>query len=182
MYSPWLAYQRFYDPPGDRLLKLHLGGQETIDSRSTLDTVVVTTPLRSPRMAEFDARRKSPLGGGQFMTQEEIEKRRSVFATELVLSFKSIRERLSRGGGGQFRHFAVNRRGAGDVIGATKDCFMNVVVDGIPMPTPFNLDDLPSPKDLAGIEVYAGAATIPLQFKSWSRSCGVILVWTKDGS
>ena len=42
MYSPWLAYQRFYDPPGDRLLKLHLGGQETIDSRSTLDTVVAS--------------------------------------------------------------------------------------------------------------------------------------------
>src|SRR6185295_10615381 len=28
---PWFAYQRFYDPPGDRLLKWHLGGQEAKD-------------------------------------------------------------------------------------------------------------------------------------------------------
>src|SRR6185436_18513402 len=28
---PWFAYQRFYDPPGDRLLKWHLAGQEAKD-------------------------------------------------------------------------------------------------------------------------------------------------------
>jgi hypothetical protein len=26
LYAPWLAYQRLYDPPGDRLLKWHLAG------------------------------------------------------------------------------------------------------------------------------------------------------------
>ena len=26
LYAPWSAYQRFYDPPGDRLLKWHLAG------------------------------------------------------------------------------------------------------------------------------------------------------------
>lgn len=26
VYAPWLGYQRFYDPPGDRLLKWHLAG------------------------------------------------------------------------------------------------------------------------------------------------------------
>jgi hypothetical protein len=31
---PWSAYQRFYDPPGDRLLKWHLAGVIDRDSRS----------------------------------------------------------------------------------------------------------------------------------------------------
>ncbi len=33
--APWTAYQRFYDPPGNRLLKMHLAGVAEIDSRST---------------------------------------------------------------------------------------------------------------------------------------------------
>lgn len=31
--APWIAYQKFYDPPGDRLLKWHLAGQTTKDAR-----------------------------------------------------------------------------------------------------------------------------------------------------
>lgn len=33
---PWIAYQKFYDPPGDMLLKLHLAGQQKADGRSLL--------------------------------------------------------------------------------------------------------------------------------------------------
>ncbi len=36
---PWLAYQRFYDPPGNRLLKWHLAGQIEADERSFYDTI-----------------------------------------------------------------------------------------------------------------------------------------------
>ena len=50
------------------------------------------------------------------------------------------------------------------------------------MPFPFDLNLLPSSKDLAGIEVYAGAATAPPQFASngLGASCGVVLIWTRD--
>lgn len=37
--GPWLAYQRFYDPPGNRLLKWHLGGAIAIDGRGTWETL-----------------------------------------------------------------------------------------------------------------------------------------------
>ena len=37
--APWSAYQRWIDPPGNRLLKWHLGGVEQIDERSTLRTI-----------------------------------------------------------------------------------------------------------------------------------------------
>ena len=37
--SPWVAYQRVYDPPGNRLLKWHLGGQIPKDDRGVWRTI-----------------------------------------------------------------------------------------------------------------------------------------------
>ena len=34
LYAPWTLYQKFYDPPGNFLLKMHLAGVDKIDSRS----------------------------------------------------------------------------------------------------------------------------------------------------
>lgn len=34
LYTPWIAYQKLCDPPGDRLLKMHLAGVDNQDSRS----------------------------------------------------------------------------------------------------------------------------------------------------
>jgi hypothetical protein len=34
LVGPWLLYQKLYDPPGDRLVKWHIGGSEKIDNRS----------------------------------------------------------------------------------------------------------------------------------------------------
>ena len=59
-------------------------------------------------------------------------------------------------------------------------CPMQVYIDAVAMPTPFSLDLLPPPNNLAGIEMYTGPATTPLQFGGADRRCGVILVWTKD--
>jgi len=38
--APWSAYQRFADPPGDRLLKWQLGGELTIVEDGPLETIV----------------------------------------------------------------------------------------------------------------------------------------------
>ena len=41
IYLPWMAYQKFYDPPGDRLIKWHLAGVQAVDeSRAPLRTIV----------------------------------------------------------------------------------------------------------------------------------------------
>lgn len=37
--APWIAYQKLYDPPGNRLLKMHLAGVGPIDSRSTWQAI-----------------------------------------------------------------------------------------------------------------------------------------------
>ncbi len=34
LYTPWILFQKFVDPPGDRLIKMHVAGIDPIDSRS----------------------------------------------------------------------------------------------------------------------------------------------------
>jgi hypothetical protein len=142
----------------------------------TLATVVVTEKPFSLRMSEFLARRRA--GFGQFMTQEEIEARNPVYATELLRKFSSINVSPNRTNV-LTEWFAISHREGGNPqMGA---CPMAVFLDNVPLPTPFNLDLLPPPKELAGIEVYAGPSTAPPQFSGTGRSCGVIVVWTHDG-
>ena len=144
---------------------------------ATLDAVVVSEKAVSQRLAEFEQRRR--LGFGEFMTADEIDRRNSVYATELFRRFTSVYVGPSHTSA-MTEYFALSRREGGNpTLGA---CPMTVYVDQVPMPTPFNLDLLPTPKDLAGIEVYSGPSTTPPQFSGVNRGCGVILVWTKDGT
>jgi hypothetical protein len=39
LYLPWICYQKFYDPPDDRLLKWHLAGVINPDARSFTKTI-----------------------------------------------------------------------------------------------------------------------------------------------
>jgi hypothetical protein len=149
----------------------------TLEKLSMLDTVRVVDKRLSPRMAEFEDRRR--YGVGQFVTTEQIEKRNSVFATELVRTFTGLTVKME----GR-TSVAISGRTSSTKI-ATKggqQCYTDVYVDGVHLPSPVNLDDLPSPKDLAGIEYYHGPATAPLQFGKMGSTCGLLLIWTKDGS
>jgi hypothetical protein len=143
---------------------------------NALDTVVIAGKRLSPKMTEFEDRRKA--GYGQFMTQAEIEKRNSVLVGDLVRTFQSI-DIME----GKFSQVAISHRFGRYGTFSQGVCPLQVFLDGVALPAPTNLNDLPSPKNLAGIEVYSGPATIPLQYKtSTGGFCGVILVWTKDGS
>ena len=144
---------------------------------STLPTVTIAEKPFSVRMGEILARRKA--GFGEFMTQEEIEAKNTVYATELLRSFRSIDVSPNRNSVLTEWYALSRREGANPSLGA---CPMAVFLDNVPLETPFNLDLLPSPKDIGAIEVYAGPSTTPPQFKGFDRGCGVILVWTRDGS
>jgi hypothetical protein len=39
LMGPWMMYQRFYDPPGDRLMRMHLAGVTDVDARGTATTI-----------------------------------------------------------------------------------------------------------------------------------------------
>ncbi|MEO7456741.1 MAG: carboxypeptidase regulatory-like domain-containing protein [Gemmatimonadaceae bacterium] len=182
-------------PPGQYLLVVTRGGYSptsmvvevptadtlrlswTLTQLATmLPGVVIAEKSVSLRMLEFEQRKK--LGAGEFMSADDIDRRGSVFGTELVRNFKTVNVSPSRTSSFT-EYFALSRREGGSFN--MQACPMTVYVDQIPMPTPFNLDLLPSPKNIAGIEVYAGPATIPPQFSGMNRGCGIIMVWTKDG-
>jgi hypothetical protein len=57
-------------------------------------------------------------------------------------------------------------------------------LDGVLLPPSTTTDDLGPPRTMTGIEYYSGPTTIPVQYKSTSGAglCGVVLMWTKDGS
>ncbi|HEY1854976.1 MAG TPA: hypothetical protein VGG40_10345 [Solirubrobacterales bacterium] len=38
-YAPWVAYQHYADPPGNRLIKWQLGGDTQVDSKGTLEAI-----------------------------------------------------------------------------------------------------------------------------------------------
>ena len=156
---------------------------------SELDTIRVMAKSQSRRMDAFDARRKA--GVGEFMTVDEINKRNSVYATELIRKFQSVNVQLVQSSkGSQQKHYPVSRRATGSLNAMPSAlgeepipagvCVLTVFVDDVMMPTPFDLDLLPSPRDLQAIEVYSGSATIPAQYNGLNRGCGVMLVWTKD--
>jgi hypothetical protein len=128
---------------------------------ASLDPVKIAAQNMSPKLAEFYARRK--VGPGQFMTQEEIEKQNPVFTTDLLRRFLGISV------------------GTNSARSARSPCQLTMVVDGVTRYT--NFSTAPVPKEIAAIEFYAGPSEVPLQYKSITSAwCGLILVWTRDGS
>jgi hypothetical protein len=149
------------------------------EAAAELAPVTVTAQRMSPRMTEFEARRKA--GIGEFMTAEQIDQHNSAFPTELLRMFSSINVTPTSTGGEEIYYPVSARATGGGTSTGLAACFMTVYLDNVPMPAPFNLDLLPSPREMAGIEVYAGSATMPIQYAGLNRGCGIILVWTKDG-
>jgi outer membrane cobalamin receptor len=141
-----------------------------------LGTVVVTERQLSRRLQEFEQRRKA--GFGQFFTRADIEKRQPLTVMDVMRGASSVR-------------IMTNGRGGWNAV-STRDmntCFMQVYLDAIPLAPArgeaFDLSALPSPDQIAAIEVYAGAATVPLWLAQGSggrKGCGAILIWTADAS
>lgn len=151
-------------------------------ARSTfaLDTVRTNSRRVTMRMADFEARRMQ--GMGQFITQEEIERRGSIQTSDFLRYMRGVQVSVNTTQAFAGTQVYSRREGGGfDANQQQQYCPMQVLLDGIILPRYFNLDLLPPPKQIAGIEVYSGAASIPPQFGGVDRRCGVVAVWTRDG-
>jgi hypothetical protein len=183
-------------PPGDYLLVVRRLGFRPIAAGVTvqagdtvrpaflldpsvteLAAVTVNERSASPRLREFEERRQR--GGGSFFNQQEIEARNVASAVDILREVKGLSIMISGP-----KLFAVSAR-------QWTTCPMQVYVDGIPMAAerpdlPFDLNFLPSPKEILGIEVYSGPESQPLWLPTGpqgaKRGCGALLVWTRDGS
>lgn len=145
---------------------------------ASLDTVrVVGSKMVDSRLDGFETRRAR--GFGTFLSRAQIEQRGATTPIELLRGMPGV---MIRGGGGH--DVAISSRGSIRVMeddGApalSYGCRMAVYLDGVPLTGEW-LATAIRPSDIEGIEVYAGPAEIPAQFKPGTSGCGAILIWSR---
>jgi hypothetical protein len=138
-----------------------------------LSTFVITEKKLSPKLAEFEHRRKA--GQGTFFNLEEIEKINPLTVGDILRRATSVRIQSTPPPG--LGEIAVSSREVGT-------CAMQIIVDGVSLGQ-VDLTYLPRPSAIVAIEVYAGSAQLPVWVSqgqaNTNRGCGAILIWTKDG-
>lgn len=178
---------------GPAVTTLAFTGRDSIEAEVVLSataqplpTVTVRTPPRlPPKLAEFEARRAE--GFGRFITQAELERRESSLTSDIlrrVPGLNLIRDAYT----GSAYYVAAGRTSApaGSLrrAGRPDPCFAAVAIDGAFVYTgqsnepKFDINNV-SPGTIAGIEYYAGPASMPAKYNATRGSCGLLLIWTK---
>lgn len=119
------------------------------------------------RLAGFNSRRSKRVG--YFITRSDIERKNGFNLTDVMRDVPGAHVITMRGALGK----TVLLRGA--------NCPPLVFVDGFPASAgPFDLD-MVSIKSVEGIEVYSGAASIPMELigPRGLEQCGVIAIWSR---
>ena len=150
-----------------------------------------TAPAKTyatPRLNEFLERKNNSIGG-HFITEEVLRKSDSRKLQDVVASnIPGLRvyrregwEYLSSGRGAcQSRSF--------ECPGGVMFCPVTLYIDGMIAYNPgldqksANVPDMSriNIADYAGIEYYAGGASVPLQYNASTGNCGVLLLWTRE--
>ncbi|WP_419940020.1 carboxypeptidase regulatory-like domain-containing protein [Candidatus Palauibacter sp.] len=168
------------------------GHTTEVDARLSPDPVelepLVATATR-PRRLEIKGfyERKywgEQVGGGTFFTAQDIERRNPVRITHMIADAPGVRlaDCTLRGYGCKL----YSSRGSTGF--ASGGCLMNVYLDGNLVVResearwgrpPESINDFVLPVEIAGIEVYRGAASLPAEFSGSDARCGAVVIWTK---
>jgi len=156
-----------------------------VPSAQPLPDVMVKTDAPPPKLREFEERRAE--GFGRFLTSADIEKRPATLTSDILRRLPGLeiirqgRSMIVAGGRLSVPGCALCGGGRGE-SGALPPCFAAVVVDGIFVFTgdgpQYNIN-LIDPSVIAGIEYYAGAASIPAKYNATRSTCGLVVIWTK---
>jgi len=88
---PWSAYQKFVDPPGNRLLKMHLAGEPSVDSRSTWQGITDAYRSHSWReILQFKLSNLATLFGGEPLEVLDPGFRRSAIVNSRVAQWEWV--------------------------------------------------------------------------------------------
>ncbi|MDQ8154511.1 MAG: hypothetical protein P3B98_07595 [Gemmatimonadota bacterium] len=151
-----------------------------------LDTTRVTTAAVSPMFAGFDGRRLRGAGSASFITREQIEKQLALRTVDIVRRAVSVRIVDSSGvllvSSSRGPKTIISGTGKGGKGNDLAPCVMRVAVDGMMREWGYSVDDI-DPKEIHGVEVYPGPATIPSEFSGMRKDayCGLVMIWTRRG-
>jgi len=112
-------------------------------------------------------------GFGTFITREQIEKKNPRVVMNLFRTVSGVK--------------VVRENGVATIVsarlGTTISCPVRYYIDGTYYPLyGQSVDVLVEPVDIGAIEVYPGGATIPPQFGGRESGCGVVAIWTRQGT
>lgn len=170
----WLVARRIGYRPDS--VRLNVVADQTVEATVQLERIAVelsTVRVLGRRdvvghLAGFY--RRMSYGNGRFFTASDLERRNAVHMTDVFRMIPGLRIE-TRG----FQN-SVRMRGS--------RCAPLVWLDGQPLYAgEIDLDAF-DPKSFDGIEVYSGAASVPVEFQGnqrMSSACGTIILWSKRG-
>jgi formylmethanofuran dehydrogenase subunit C len=146
-----------------------------------LDTVRIVGDERRAggRHDDFETRRLNK-AGTFFVSRAEIEKRNPSDVWQMLQHAPGMK--IRSGGPNENGTYAVTGRSAQTSLLSDTPCYMRVMVDGVVWPDEKpNLNLLPRPSEIHGMEVWAGPSSIPPQYGGTGSGkwCGMIAIWTR---
>ena len=122
------------------------------------------------RLKDFFERRAA--GHGYFITRQDIEDKNPSNLSQIMRYVPGAKlVSLHAGDRYQLRFARATM---------SHDCPPQYYIDGV-MATGMNIDDM-NPRDVEGIEIYAGPSRVPPQFNNGQMGtpgCGVVVIWTR---
>lgn len=128
------------------------------------DIEAVTIEGATGKLQAFNDRRARS-SFGYFFDQNDIRKKSPRYISELFRTIPGARLRASRR--------------TGNIL-ELRNCAPRIWLDGV-RADDAEIDELISPSEIAGIEIYPSFAGVPAEYMDKeNRACGVILVWTRQ--
>jgi hypothetical protein len=134
----------------------------------------------SPGLREFDERRRFN-GGGTFIAEAELRKAGSRKLSDVLRVVPGMRVDCSP----SECYVATSRQTKRAVIIGSR-CYADIYLDGAlvsnssdPIASQHDVDRFVV-RDLAGVEFYAGPASMPAAYNKTGSSCGVLLLWSRE--
>jgi hypothetical protein len=147
----------------------HITDATLLISNAVLEVADLTVEVRriyTGKLRGFEERRMK--GFGDFITPQQIERRQPKVPSDMLRGFAGVVV-----GSEQFGQTEVYFTKGG----SSGRCYPTVWLDGQPMRN-MNIDEITG-ADLLAMELYQGGTQMPPQWAS--NSCGLIIVWTKEG-
>jgi hypothetical protein len=151
---------------------IEMEARDTLTVEYRLSTEAVL--LRPVTVVAYTGRPDGVLGGfyermerggfGTFISREQIEQRHPIYPSDLLRTVPGVQIIPTWWG-----RAVVLMRGR---------CVPQIYLDGMRIASG-SIDDLVTPMDLEGIEVYRGLAGLPVEFAGPASTCGAIVLWTR---
>lgn len=149
-----------------------------------LPTVKVTGTrglFEEPKYFGFEHRRET--GTGRYIDDRQIASAGFPAVTELLRDLGGVTLKPVSTNYGTTA-YVLQMRGSVGLYGICTD--PAIYLDGsqvaLAANDPAALDHLIRSNEIAGIEVYPGASSVPPEFNAAEATCGAIVIWTKDGT